>query len=324
MAVGIVSTWTSEFIADVMVKPLFQPDNVFNTDLYRLDPAVFGSKTQYIANNQGRILASKTACGFSATNGSAANFTEKRIRTQKVAINLEQCAQDFRDTVFQKNLKGGTSFYDVSDTVLEETILNMVGNRFAVDTFDLGWFGNTGSSTPFFQTFDGWFKKLEDNLPAGSKVTISTTGSLSAGQGLDILRDVFAKRNEMRSVPTNEKAFLVTDTIYLNALKTYEDKEIDTSLDLLMNGDGVLMFRGIPVLPQLRWDVVISDEGLDSPHRVVYTRNENLYVGTDIANPSGDAQLFFDELNEKYYFKWNFEYGVQFMFDEHTVYARYA
>lgn len=316
-AITIVETWDSEYMAEVFLKPVFTSEDIVDT--YGIDPTVNRSKTIYLADALKQVIQKKTSCGINP-NGSFA-LGEKVINTEPCAINLEMCAADFYNTVFKQNLKRGSDIYDMSGTVLEQAMVDNVANTLKNDVFDLCWFGDTGSGTTFYATFDGWFKLLEANLPTDNKVTISTTATLPANYGLSLLRDMYKKADALRGVPASQKVILVTDTIYTNLLETYENTAVDSGLKRL-DEDKPLVFRGIPVEAQLTWDTTIAAQALGNPHRAVYTKKENLIIGTDIKRPGSDAKLFLDELTEKFYFKANFDLGVQYLFDEHVVYAR--
>lgn len=316
-AMTIVSTWNTEHVAEVFLKPVFTAENIIDT--YAVDPTVNRSKTITLANDLNRIIQKKDNCEFSPLGEIA--LEEKEIRTAPCAVNLQQCASEFYETVFKRNLKRGSDIYDLSGTVLEDVMVERVTGAIGNDIFELCWFGDTAHANTFFKTFDGWFKLLEDNLPADNKVSIATTVDLAADEAVDLLRDMYKKANALRSVKPNEKVFLVTDTVYCNLIETYENLGLDSGLVRLSEG-GALSFRGIPVEPQLIWDSSIAEQALPDPHRVVYTKKENLLIGTDISRPGSDAKLFFDELEEKFYFKANFDLGVQYLFDEYVVYAR--
>lgn len=315
-AITIVETWTTEHVAEIFLKPVFTAENIVDT--YAVDPTVNRSKTITLADELKRIIQKKgSACGFNPIG--AFPLGEKQINTAPCAVNMEQCAVEFYDTVFKQNLKRGSDIYDLGGTVLEKTMVDRITNAITNDIFELCWFGDTTSSATFFKTFDGWFKLLESG--SCPKISVSTTGTLPNDEAIAILREMYTTSAPLRSVKPTDKVFLVTDSIYTNLMETYEDGGSDIGLQKLMDG-GPLTFRGIPVEPQIAWDMTIADQLLTDPHRVVYTKKENLLIGTDVKNPGSDAKLFLDELKEMFYFKANFDLGVQYLFDEHVVYAR--
>ncbi len=317
-AATLTSTFVADFSTDVMLAPVFANDELFK--IYNVDPTVNKKKTFLQAAELKRVLQKKTGCGFSASGTFA--LSEKSITTQPLAIELEQCADQFWTSQLKAKLKRGTDVMNVEGTDIADWLLERAQQAIINDIFELGWFGDEDASTTFFQSFEGWFELFEDNLAAANLIDISGTGDLSADEGLDILRNMYcANVNPIKSVAPREKFMLVTDSIYCNLLDSYENLGNEGGLGRLLDG-GDLTFRGIPVINQPTWDTTISDQSwLLNPHRAVYTTSENLMIGTDIMDPTS-TKVFYDELNEKFYIKGQFDMGVQYLFDEWTVYAR--
>lgn len=314
-AITIVESWDTEHVAEIFLKPVFTAENIVDT--YGVDPTVNRSKTIILADELKRIIQKKETCGFNPLGTFA--LGEKTIRTEPCAVNLEQCAVAFYDTVFKQNLKRGSDIFDLGGTVLEKAMVDRVTTAITNDIYELCWFGDTTHPTTFFKTFDGWFSLLETG--DCEKISISTTGEMATDEAIGLLRDMYKASAPLRAVKPKDKVFLVTDSVYGNLMESYENKSIDSGLARLMDG-GPITFRGIPVESQLVWDTSIAGQSLPDPHRIVYTKKENLIIGTDIRKPGGDAKLFLDEVNEKFYFKANFDLGVQYLFDEYVVYAR--
>lgn len=321
-AMTLTSTWTSEYVPEVFLKPVFMSKSLEN---YNVDPTVNRSKTVYLADKLESIIREKSTCGFDA----AGNFAigEKVLATKSISVNLEQCAREFEDSVFKQALKRGTDVLDLSDTIIADAMQERVNVSVINDNAKIIWFGDTtisGTSDleKSVKIFDGWFRLLENGLPSSNKVSISETGDLGADAALGYLREVYEASDELFSIDDNQKKFHVTKSIGLNLLKTYEQLGTDSGLMRLEDGQRTLQFRGIDVVIHNEWDTTINALGLSNPHRIVYTTMDNLMVGTDIVTPASDAKLFFDELEEKYYYKAIYDLGVQYMFDEHVVYAR--
>jgi hypothetical protein len=316
---GGANTWTTDHVLNIALTPVFENSDIFTEDTYMVDPTVNKSKTFPKLGNMSRILQKGTSCGIS-TNGQAV-LGEVELETQPVNISLEQCSHEFDDSVFKRLMKKGSDRDDLIDTAMWTSIVDRAGTTLTNDLYELCWFGDTASGTTFFQTFNGWFKLIESNC--SSPVQVSTTaGDLPADAALSILRSVHKNKNTMRSIPRQDKVFLVTDSIYCNLLETYENKDLDDGLTRIENGPEGLAFRGIEIRPQITWDATIADQSLANPHRVIYTKKENLMVGTDVAIAGSDARVWFDPKEELTYYKAAFDLGVQIMFCEDLVYAR--
>ena len=318
-AITVVSSWSSEYVAEIFLKPVFTSEDIMGT--YGIDPTVNRSKTLYLGDDLKRIIQKKSGCSVSPSGTFA--LGEKTITTEPCAVNLEVCASEFYNTVFKQNLKRGSDIYDLGGTVLEQTMVENVTTALQNDIFELCWFGDVSISSTaltFFKTFDGWFKKLEASSGV-QKVTVGSSTGLGTDQALNVLREMYKKGDVLRGVKPSERVFLVTDSMYTNLLETHENTALDSGLKRLEE-DKPLVFRGIPVEPQVSWDNSLATLSPTTPNRAVYTKKENLIIGTDIRKPGSDAKLFLDELTEKFYFKANFDLGVQYLFDDHVIYAR--
>jgi hypothetical protein len=313
-ATTIVSTWSSEYFAEVFLTPALVSQGLFNGG-YDVDPLVNKSKTVYVGSELTGIVRKKSTCGFDP-NGTF-GLSEVVLTTQPMAINLEQCAAEFYDTIFKKELKKGTAVTDLSGTIIETYIVENYQRAMVNDTFALAWFGSTAlASTAFLSPITGWFNLFEADSNV-SKISIGSTGDYA----LAALRTAYESTTGQLIRQTGNPVIHVTPDMYYNLLVTFENAGTDYGLTKLSDG-GMLTFRGIPVVEETTWTKVINQYSLSNESRLFFGNLENLHVGTNIANPASDAKLFYDELTEKYYFKANFDLGVNYTHANLIVYGR--
>lgn len=316
-ALTIDSTWTSEYFAERFLKPALLTDGLF-VGGYDVDPLVNKSKTVYEGTRLRGVVQEKTTCGFNPSGTSA--LTEVVLTTKPLAVNLEQCAAEFYDTIFKKELKRGTAITDLSGTIVAQYMEENALDAIIHDTFAMAWFGNTSIASTaagaFLRPFNGWFKLFEDDANV-SKISIGTTGDF----GIAALKTAYESATGQLIRQTGNPVFKVTPQIYYNVLATFENSNTDYGLTRLSDG-GPLTYRGIPVMEEKTWTETINNYSLGTEYRMFFGNLENLHVGTDIANPGSDAKLFYDELEEKYYFKSNFDLGVNYTHANLIVYGR--
>ena len=313
-ATTIVSTWTSEYFAEVFLTPALVSQGLFNGG-YDVDPLVNKSKTVYVGSEMSGIVRKKSTCGFDPQG--TFGLSEVVLSTEPLAINLEQCAAEFYNTIFKKELKKGTAVTDLSGTVVVDYIVENYQRAMVNDTFSLAWFGNTSlATTAFLSPIDGWFKRFEDDSNV-EKITIGSTGAY----GIAALKEAYESATGQLIRQTGNPVIHVTPQMYYNILETFENSNTDYGLTKLSDG-GPLTYRGIPVTEETTWAKTINAYSLANEIRMFFGNLENLHVGTDIANPGSDAKLFYDELEEKYYFKANFDLGVNYTHSELIVYGR--
>ena len=70
------------------------------------------------------------------------------------------------------------------------------------------------------------------------------------------------------------------------------------------------------------WDTILADTnpdlfvngGANFNQGVCYTAVENLIIGSDVTDPEGSFKVFYDDLEEKMFFRGYFKLGVQFLY----------
>jgi len=91
----------------------------------------------------------------------------------------------------------------------------------------------------------------------------TNTGSgsdLSSGDGFAILRAVYDQAPlQLKGLPANQKVFNVTQSVYSQFREDIENGGGgDYGLLQLINGVEQFTFRGVPVVPQFRWDDIAT------------------------------------------------------------------
>jgi hypothetical protein len=313
-AIDLTSSWNSTYFAEIVLIPAIMTDGLFAGG-YDIDLTVNKSKTFYTGNQLRNKTFKKLTCGFQA-NGTT-DLTEVTLVTQPMAINLEQCASEFFDSVFKQNLQKGTNVYDIGGTVIEEFILASTLEMVKNDSFALAWFGNASlSSTSFLSPFNGWFELFEGDADV-TKISIGSTGSFA----ITAMQSAFESAAGQLARQQGNAKFHVTPNVYYNLLATFENSNTDYGLTKLSEG-GELRYRGIPVVEEMYWATVISEQGLSNTKRIFLGDTQKLIVGTNIANPGSDSKSWIDELTELYYFKAYYDLGVTYSYGNTFVYGR--
>jgi hypothetical protein len=316
-ALTIDSTWVSEFFAERFLKPALLTEGLF-VGGYDIDPLVNKSKTIYVGTRMRGVVQEKTTCGFNPVGTSG--LSEVVLNTKPLSVNLEQCAAEFYNTIFKKELKRGTPITDISGTIVAQYMEENALDAIVHDAFAMAWFGDTSIASTatgaFLRPFNGWFTLFENDTNV-SKVSIGSTGDYA----YEALKTIYESEAGQLIRQTGNPVIKVTPQVYYNLLATFENANTDYGLTKLSDGGG-LTFRGIPVTEETTWTESINDYSLNNEKRIFFGNLENLHVGTDIANPGSDAKLFYDELEEKYYFKANFDLGVNYTHSELIVYGR--
>lgn len=317
----LTETWATTYAAEIVLKPIVHGSNLWQDGVYFVDTTVNGSKTYYLQDETTNILQA-SSCTWNPQGSTA--IGEKTITTCELKVNFEQCYTSFEDSIFKSTLGKGTAVSNLEGTVAGNSIIAGVMDAAERDSYDMGWFGDTdNAATTNLELCDGWFKKIQADADV-KKVNITNFGALAADEALGYLRSVEEASDQLIEIENeNDKIYLVTKTIYANLLKTYEALGTDSGLERVENGGKKLMFRGVEVSRQLRWDKVIAANQFPDPHRIVYTKRGNLILGTDITDdPGSDAIIWTDLKDDIFRTKFHFDMGTDFFFAEYLVYAR--
>lgn len=313
-AIDLTTSWNSTYFAEIVLTPAIMTAGLFGGE-YDIDLTVNRSKTWYVGNQLRNKTFKKLTCGFQA-NGTT-DLSEVTLVTQPMAINLEQCAAEFFDSVFKQNLKKGTNVYDLGGTVIEDFIREATIDMIKNDAFALAWFGDTSlATTAFLSPIDGWFKKFEADSTV-TKISIGSTGDYA----IAAMQSAFESPAGQLARQQGNAKFHVTPNVYYNLLSTFENANTDYGLTKLSDG-GELRYRGIPVVEELYWATVIGEQSLANDKRMFFGDTQKLIVGSNIANPGSDSKSWIDELTEMWYFKAYYDLGVTYSYGNTFVYGR--
>jgi len=323
-----------EMLTEIFYKP---QENVPAIEgLYRVISTV--DKTNiYLPSKLTKILRKYTTCGFSAAGGTM-TISDKVISTEKIKANVEQCADEFTDTIFAEALKTGVEVDDLSGTIVDTIIKRQFVLGVNSDINRIAWFAVDSSATNIdYRQFDGFFQRFVDasaTITADRFINLANTsfessnGNLTTDGAYGAMKQMYEKATPMlRSMAARDKVFYVTNTVYDSLLTTYEDTQSSAGLLRLIDGVDSLTFRGIPVVAMPEWDTNLADS--DNPQAsvigdnlIVYTTPMNLVIGTDVTSPSAEFKIHYnDDDSEKMKVVAKFKLGVQFVHEDLLVVA---
>jgi hypothetical protein len=152
--------------------------------------------------------------------------------------------------------------------------------------------------------------------------------ALAAGEALTILQGLYEGSDTvMKQIPDSEKIFLVSRTVYENYMAYLETLSTVVANTKLENGNTILMYRGMPVIP-MDWNFHLSNDFPHigaalpySPNRAIFTQNSNLVLGLDAMSQYNEINAWYDTNTEENRFRAKLVLGVQFVHNKlMTVY----
>jgi len=219
--------------------------------------------------------------------------------------------------------RNGVDVMNLEGTQLADAIVNRAVKGIGQDVVRLAWGGD--SSTANYTAFDGWMKLMgADATVLAARVTYAgTEAAPTAGDAIGLIRKVYDEAPAaLQQVPSADKKMFVTPKIFNAYLANLEGSSADLAIVNTQDGYTRVSFRGVQIVPMYEWDTILSDtnptifdvSGTDYTNGVCYCATENLILGSDVTDPEGSFKVFYDDLEEKMFFRGYFKLGVQFLY----------
>ena len=246
-------------------------------------------------NTQRKVLKKYTTCGW-AVAGSTTTLNSKTISVEKIKANLEECVDQWDDTVWAEGMKAGIARDDMSGTAIDGIIKNLTVSAVKSDISRIIWFAENGDADSDWDMFDGWVTLMNDNSATigtscwidADATAFESSDVLAADGALGLLRQMWGAQNAvLRGMPNNEKYFYVTNTVIDNYATTLENQGNIEGQRYIQDGVAKYFFRGVELVVVPEWDVNLADS--TNPHYtligsnfIVYTTKGNLVFGSDV------------------------------------------
>ena len=318
---GTFATYSGANLNELFYEPVFRSDDIMGN--YRVIPNVKHKMNVFTSAALTKITQKYTAC--SATSGSTQfNIDEKTITAGRMRVALEQCTDEFFGTYIEEMYRNGVDVMNLEGTLLADAIVNRAVKGIAQDVVRLAWGGD--NSTANYQGVTGWIKLMGDDATVeGAKraVTCADSTAPTAAESLSIIRRAYDEAPAaLQQVPADAKKMFVSPAIYNAYLQNLEGTSADLAITNQADGVLVVKFRGVQLVPMYEWDTITADlnptmfdvSGTDYTNGLCYCAIDNLIIGSDVTDPEGSFKVFYDDLEEKMFFRGYFKLGVQFLY----------
>lgn len=303
---------------EIMLDPIFMDETLMSE--YKVMTNVVNSKKLQFAKKLEKIVRKWTGCGFNPVGG--LDVYEREVTVGRMKVDLQLCIDEFLDTVFEELLKTGTRIHDASDTLIETILIARIQEAIKLDIQRIIWFSDPANPDPNYDQTDGLLTVHIPDLVTAGLIPYFNTGSgvpMVPGAGITALQTIYDNAPlPLKGLPTNQKIFKVSGSVYNQYREDIENGGGgDFGLTSMINGVETLMFRGVKITPQWRWDEIMNDD-FASPdsHIVVYTALMNIVIATDTVNPGEDLFVWFDEREEFLKVKSRFKLGTNYVSPE--------
>ena len=318
---GTFATYNGASLNELFYEPVFRSDDIMRN--YRVIPNVKHKMNVYTSAALTKIVQPYTTC--SATSGSVQfNIDDKVITAGRCRVALEQCTDEFFGTYIEEMYRNGADVMNVEGTQLSDAIVNRAVTGIAQDVVRLAWGGD--GSTANYTALDGWMKLMgADATVNGAKSTFTCVNPAAptAAEAIGLIRKAYdAAPAALQQVPASDKKIFVTPKVFNAYLANLEGSSADLAIVNTQDGLRRVSFRGVELVAMYEWDTILSDlnptimksgshEGSDG---LCYCAVENLIIGSDVTDPEGSFKVFYDDLEEKMFFRGYFKLGVQFLY----------
>lgn len=273
----------------------------------------------------GRLgLLGKKAEGCTPSEAGPFTLTQKYWEPVLEDFRLSHCQADMDALfkIFRKAKRINPDFFDMVGSQEFGVIIAAVEQALLENIHRKVWFNDktaklvansgvfkAGTDLDYFNSFDGLFKQIADEVTA-SKVTLVpitanagasyTAQALAADAALGILEKLVTVADD-RLVAADDAMILVTRSIADNYRASLRNKNLGAGyMEVVEEGRPKLLFDGIEVKVRYDWDRYIKtyqDNGTkyNLPHRAVFTTKSNIPVGTLSAEDLAKLDVFYDK-----------------------------
>jgi len=316
---GGIATYSGANLNELFYEPVFRSEDIMRN--YRVIPNVKHKMNVYTSAALTKIVQPYTACSASSQDPVVQfNIDDKVITAGRCRVALEQCTDEFFGTYIEEMYRNGADVMNVEGTQLGDAIVNRAVKGIAQDVVRLAWGGVVGGVAGY-TAFDGWMELMK------AETVIEYAGTEAAPTAADaigLIRNVYDQAPAaLQQVAAGDKKMFVTPKIFNAYLANLEGSSADLAIVNQVDGMRRVMFRGVEIVAMYEWDTILADSnpelfesaaGANVNNGICYCAVENLIIGSDVTDPEGSFKVFYDDLEEKMFFRGYFKLGVQYLY----------
>lgn len=335
-------TFPGNIPQEILIKPSEQTPAL--GDIFRIMQGIRTDQYLTLAAEEGRVVVANPGC--EPTYTASGTLSDRKITVKKLGVYGTWCKDDWTVVANQYAndptwVGDGNDGYELT-AKLARFLVDMKIDAMRRDVFSLAFFANdTAPTTSFYygNGMEGLMVKLYDALSSycvkrvGNDLPNQFNSVLTTGQALTALRTLHTNcNNRLKAVPSNQKVYITTQSMYENLLNSYEALTAGTSeLQFKMITDGVpsLTYRGIDILAIPYLDTLLEDSA--NPfynslrHFAILTpkassKFSNLVIGTENGADLNKLDLFYDKRIRQMFMQADFRLGVQFIHCDYTAF----
>ena len=311
----------------LFLVPFYRDLQPMEMDIFDVMTNVVNKKRMMYAGTLGNFLRKKTECKFNASG--SVDITERTISVEIIKGETEECWADFQNSILMELRRKGNDLGDLTGTVMHQIMLERMTQATANQVNELVFFGDMTSGNEETNLIDGLWTKLIPELEAHQKFPTLDSNSgtpLQPGEAIELLDAVYkSASNELKGTPEQDRRMIVSNNI---CEQLEEDMRANVAGDrmfvqLLENGRRLLRFRGIPIIPMLRWQNLYEKHvGVSDANLVLYTTVRNLVIATDAQDSMMEIRSWYNNEDDVVRNRLTFKLGFNYVHDTYLVAAK--
>lgn len=316
---GGIATYSGANLREIFYEPVFRSDDIMRN--YRVIPNVKHKMNVYTSAALTKIVEPYAGCSASSQDPVVQfNIDDKVITAGRCRVALEQCTDEFFGTYIEEMYRNGVDVMNVEGTQLGDAIVNRAVKGIASDVVRLAWGGDVAGAVTGYTAFDGWMELMK----AETVITFDGTAAApTPNDAMSLITNVYdGAAAALQQVPASEKKIFVTPQIYNAYMANLEGNGSSLAIANTVDGMPRVMFRGVEIVAMYEWDTILADTnpdlfvngGANFTNGICYCAVENLIIGSDVTDPEGSFKVFYDDLEEKMFFRGYFKLGVQYLY----------
>ena len=316
---AITATYGGAQLNEIFYEPVFRSDDIMRN--YRVIPNVKHVMNVYTAAALTKIVEVYSTCS-TASGANQFDISDKVITAGRCRVALEQCTDEFFGTFIEESYRSGADVMNIEGTQLADAIVNRAVKGIASDVVRLAWGGDVPAGVAGYAVFNGWMELMKAETVIESPA--AATANPTAAEALTLITAIYdGAPAALQQVPPSDKKMFVTPKVYNAYLQSLEGNGSDLALVNRVDASPRVSFRGVELIAMYEWDTILADTnpdlfqsaaGADNNQGICYTAIENLIIGSDVTDPEGSFKVFYDDLEEKMFFRGYFKLGVQYLY----------
>lgn len=305
---------------EIFYEPVFRSDDLMRN--YRVIPNVKHIMNVFTAASLTKIVESYDGCS-ATSGGNQFSVSDKVLTAGRCRVALEQCSKEFFGSFIEESYRNGVDVMNVEGTQLGDAIVNRAVAGIASDVVRLAWGGDISGAVTGYTAFDGWMELMKTE-PVLEQVGVAPLNPL-AQEALNLIMKVYdGAPAALQQVAPADKKMFVTPKLYNAYLQNLEGTGADLAIVNRVDASPRVSFRGVELVAMYEWDTILTDTNpdlfkdaatsADVNQGVCYVAVDNLIIGSDVTDPEGSFKVFYDDLEEKMFFRGYFKLGVQYLY----------